>query len=94
MNSSQLFNGPTENWNPTKFERFTSEAKITLQRHQSLNSYSTNERLLSSLTSKLAGSVSCIHPRQSTASLICPQNMLILALRRIKVAPGFTRSTA
>nr|ACN28846.1 unknown [Zea mays] len=57
------------------------------------NSYSTRDKLLSSFTVKLAGSVASIRPHLSTASLIDPLNMSILALRKITVASGFSKST-
>ncbi|KAK2374501.1 Nucleic acid-binding, OB-fold protein [Trifolium repens] len=57
------------------------------------NSYSIRDKLLSSLTVKAAGSVTSIRPHLSTASLIDPLNMSILALRRMIVEPSFTKST-
>ncbi|RDX67594.1 hypothetical protein CR513_53511, partial [Mucuna pruriens] len=57
------------------------------------SSYSMRDKLLSSFTVKLAGSVTSTRPHLSTASLIDPLNMSILALRRITVAPSFTKST-
>ncbi|KAF1896621.1 hypothetical protein Lal_00034320 [Lupinus albus] len=58
------------------------------------NSYSTRERLLSSLTTKVAGWVTSTRPHLSTASLMDPLNMSIFAFRRIKVDPGVIKSTA
>lgn len=57
------------------------------------NSYSTRDRLLSSLTVKSAGSVTSTRPHLSTASLIDPLNMSIFAFRRIIVVSGFIKST-
>ncbi|KAG6531146.1 hypothetical protein ZIOFF_004920 [Zingiber officinale] len=49
--------------------------------------------LLSSFTVKSAGSVTSMRPHLSTASLIEPLNISILALRRMIVLPGFIKST-
>lgn len=58
------------------------------------NSYSTSDRLLSSFTTNLAGSVVSMRPHLSTASLIDLSNMSISAFRRIIVVSGFIKSTA
>ena len=57
------------------------------------SSYSTRERLLSSLTVKVAGSPTSTLPHRSTARRIDPRNMSIFAFLRIKVAFSLTKST-
>lgn len=58
------------------------------------NSYSTRDKLLSSLTVNFAGSATSMRPHLSTANLMDPLNMSILAFRSITVLPGFIKSTA
>ena len=58
------------------------------------SSYSMRERLLSSLTEmSVASSATSTRPHLSTASLIDPLYMSILALRRVTTLPSFIKST-
>ena len=79
-----------KNHNPLTSQTHTKEDHWSLTL---ISSYSTRDRLLSSLTVKDAGSVASIRPHLSTPSLIVPLNMSILELRSITVSPGFMIST-
>uniref|UniRef100_A0A0A8XQQ8 Uncharacterized protein n=1 Tax=Arundo donax TaxID=35708 RepID=A0A0A8XQQ8_ARUDO len=75
-----------------KFEMHVTESEIG-HLAKLTSSYSTSDILLSSFTVKVAGSVISTRPHLSTASLIDPLNITILAFRKIAVVPGFNRST-
>uniref|UniRef100_A0A0A8YGK9 Uncharacterized protein n=1 Tax=Arundo donax TaxID=35708 RepID=A0A0A8YGK9_ARUDO len=75
-----------------KFEMHVTESEIG-HLAKLTSSYSTSDILLSSFTVKVAGSVISTRPHLSTASLIDPLNITILAFRKITVVPGFNTST-